>query len=160
MSKSRRRKKQQQKGSFRKIRVKGSSIFLQAGSSGSSVSGPINDPNNPRTTKLTSVIQSRIMVNIPFVYCPRKDASGKIKVWRGIKENPAIISFKDMDDTSRSSIVNRLLYWGNTPSCLFLELLGLTARQVGAIRRYHIPNWRNLNNQYLRRALNKYRVVI
>jgi len=114
------------------------------------------DPLNPRTTKLNDVLCIQQLVPVQNVISLRT----KNNEWRSIKEYPTLASFKDYDNTSRSKVIQVLHSWGNTPSTILGRVLAMTARQVGAIRRYHNPNWRRQGNQYVRRANNFNRIII
>jgi hypothetical protein len=114
------------------------------------------DPLNPRTTKINDVLRIQSFVPIiNFISLRTTDNS-----WRSIKANPAIASFKDYDNTSRSKTIQVIGGWGNTPSTVLTQFLALTARQIGAIRRYHNPNWRAQGNRYIRRANNLNRFIV
>jgi len=54
-------------------------------------------------------------------------------------------SFKFMTAETRGRLIAFIASWGNAPSKLFRRQIGLTARQVGQIRRKHVPGWRVLN---------------
>jgi hypothetical protein len=114
------------------------------------------DPLNPRTTKISDVLRIQSFVPlINFITLRTKDNS-----WRSIKENPALASVKDYDNTSRSKVIRVICGFGSTPSAVLSQFIALTARQIGALRRYHNPGWRTQGNQHIRRANNINRFIV
>jgi len=114
------------------------------------------DPLNPRTTKIKDVLRMQNFLPMTSSVGLRTADNN----WRSLKTNPAIASFKDYDDTSRSTSIQEISGWGCTPSNILIRFLAMTARQIGAIRRHHNPRWRAQGNTHIRRANNIYRFIV
>lgn len=113
---------------------------------------PTIDRDNPRTEKFTSSLISQIIAPVAsYFYIRTHDGN-----FRSLKTNQAIPTFMDMTNETRTRILQVTYAWGSAPSTMVGRLLGLTARQIGAIRRWHIPNWREIQNVHVNRA-NNYR---
>lgn len=123
-------------------------LLLRPTTSTTHVAEPKRDPNIPRTEKESDVIESRIL--IPFnQHWALRSKDGTFTV---LKSNPAIPSMKCMHNTSRAFLIRRVTEAGNTPSAYLSTILGIPAYVIGAIRRWHNPNWREQSNQYIRRV--------
>jgi hypothetical protein len=122
-----------------------SSAYLQA---------PKVDEENPRTKKFAGSLLSEIPVPFASVFGIRT----KDQEWRSLKTTRAIPTFQDMTNETRTRILHVVYSFGAAPSSILCRLVGLTARQVGQIRRWNIPNWRVLTNQHIARANNFNRI--
>lgn len=117
---------------------------------------PRVDEENPRTKKFASSLLSEI----PMPFASLFGIRTKQQEWRSIKTIPAIPTFMDMSNETRTRILHVVYSFGAAPSSVLCRLVGLTARQVGQIRRWNIPNWRDLTNQHINRANNYARVTL
>lgn len=115
---------------------------------------PATDLEFPSTKKFSSALISQIPLMVAQTFTMRKEQ------WRSITSNQAIPTFMDMSNEERTKIVSIIQSYGCAPSAVLYRVLGLTACQVGAIRRWHLPKWRDLTNQDIYRAFNLNRVVI
>jgi hypothetical protein len=121
-------------------------ISLKPAISTSYISVPKRDPNNPRTEKESDVFVANSFSPVTRYFGLRKDG-----FFTTLKSDSGMCSFKDMDDTSRSWIIKRIVALGCTPSAVVEDILHLPARMIGAIRRWHNGDWRNQTNQHIRR---------
>jgi hypothetical protein len=117
---------------------------------------PTVDRDNPRTEKFEGSLISQIITPIAsYFYIRTRDGN-----FHSLKTNQAIPSFIDMTDETRTRTLQVIYNWGPAPSSMVARLLGLTARQIGQIRRWHIPNWRLIGNAQIYRANNYRRPIV
>jgi hypothetical protein len=121
-------------------------ISLKPAITTSYISVPKRDPNNPRTVKESDVFVANTFSHVALYFGLRKP-----DYYTSLKSDSNMCSFKDMDDTSRSRIIKMIVALGSTPSAVAESLLHLPARMIGVIRRWHNGDWRNQNNQHIRR---------
>jgi hypothetical protein len=130
-------------------------INLETNPSLASVQTPRVDAELPRTRKFDRGLTSTTPM-FQTVFFGLRTA---INRWRSIKSNTAIPTYRDMSNATRSQILHVIFTLGAAPSTVVARMVGLTARQVGAIRRWNIPDWRDLTNRHVNRAHNINRVI-
>ena len=131
-------------------------LNLETSHSSAYLQKPKIDDENPRTKKFATSLLSEIPVQQSAVFGIRT----KDQDWKSIKASSAIPTFKDLTNESRTRILHVVYSFGSAPSSTLSRLIGLTARQVGQIRRWNIPLWRTITNQHVNLANNFNRVVI
>lgn len=110
---------------------------------------PAKDRLNPRTMKLTRGIsvggpqQNSIYITL------RRESD-----LRYCKTNPMMPSFSVFSNEQRTITILTIKSLGNTPSAVASKMVGLLTHQIGAIRRWHIPSWRDMGNTQIRNASN------
>jgi hypothetical protein len=67
--------------------------------------------------------------------------------WPALKTIPTMPSFMAMSRSSRTELISQIFSSGNTPSRQLTAKLGITARQIGQIRRWWIDNWQTRKSQ-------------
>lgn len=116
---------------------------------------PIHDSENPRTEKFATSLLSQGFKLAVECYGIRTG----IDKWRVLKSDPTIPSFMDLSDETRSRIVYMIRLFASSPSLVVAMFFGRNSRSIAQIRRWHIPNWRELNNQDIKNACGDYRVI-
>ena len=128
-------------------------LSLKPTVSTSHFSDPKRDPNVPRTNK-----QARVFVVNTFGTAQHVFGLRDGDKWVSLKTNPALCSFKNMDNTTRARLIKAIITSGSTPSAYAEMTVGLPARVIGAIRRWHNGDWRDQTNQHIRRENSNNRV--
>jgi hypothetical protein len=131
-------------------RAIGPVLQIEPSYSKATVHKPDINPDIPRTKKNSRILVATVSQPKTIVVTYRT----KDNRWRGLKTNAAIPSFMDISNESRSEILFRILLFGNACSLLVSEALGFTPRQIGQIRRWNLPWFRQMTNQHLRNARN------
>lgn len=128
-----------------KRKKKQTAVVLKAATSRTFIRKANRNPSIPRTMKQKDIVTVKTVIpSVKHIGLRTSEDS-----YRSLKRDSAIPVFPDWDDTSRSEMIQVVESWGNTPSNVLARILGATPGQIGAIRRWHIRNWRNLGNQYL-----------
>lgn len=106
---------------------------------------PDIDVERPSSKKFRGAVvvalQKRIIY--PFTLHPRYYNNE----WPALKTIPTMPSFMAMSRSSRTELISQIFSSGNTPSQQLTIRLGITARQIGQIRRWWIANWRTRRSQ-------------
>lgn len=147
--------RQQTKNPLRKIR-NSEVINLETNPNSAVMQRAQVDPERPATRKFGHTL---ITAN------PRPNATvfgirTRNEEWRSISTEATIPTFMDLTNETRSRILHVIFTYGAAPSSTIAYIVGLTARQIGQIRRWHIQRWRKINNQHVKSANNLGRVVI
>jgi hypothetical protein len=146
---------QQPQRFLRKIR-RSEVLNIETSHSSAVIQVPRPDAELPHTEKFGSSLLSQIPTLAANFFGIRND----IESWRSIKEIPAIPTYMDMSDESRTRLLHVIYAMGNSPSAVVARIVGLTARQVGAIRRWNIPGWKTLTNRHVNNACNFDRLLV
>jgi hypothetical protein len=56
-------------------------------------------------------------------------------------------SFVYMEDAQRTSLIKHIYDYGNTGSRIVSRFIGINPHQVGAVRRWHVGDWRLRNSK-------------
>ena len=130
-------------------------LNLETRHSSAVIQVPTPDPELPHTEKFESSLVSQLP-SLAANFFGIRTANDR---WRSIKKIPAIPTFMDMTDETRSRILQVMYSFGSAPSAVVSRFMGLTAGQVGAIRRWNIPEWRTRTNRHINSACNFDRIV-